>query len=235
MDKLGQGRTSKVYLGRDIKNHKNLVAVKLIRNEVLSKDETALKSLKQEIQILHGLNHPNINTFIDYGSDGKIMKPSGRVISNLIYIILEYVPGGIFYDLCQAAGGLGEQGGRYFMDQLLDAVNYMHTKGVVHRDLKLENILVGDNLKLVVADFGYATYKKINKLQSYCGTKVYVAPEIIEQKPYDGRKSDIFSLGVILYVIVLFKFPFSKAEKDEYFYKLIFDDKLDEFWNLTGA
>jgi serine/threonine protein kinase len=63
---------------------------------------------------LHGLKHANINRFIDYGSDGEIVKPSGRKIPNLIYIILDYVPGGIFYDLCQAAGGVGEQGGRFF-------------------------------------------------------------------------------------------------------------------------
>lgn len=104
------------------------------------------------------------------------------------------------------------------MKQLLEAVGYMHRKKVVHRDLKPENILVGDNLNLVVADFGYATYKKIDRLQEYCGTKVYMAPEIQEQKTYDGRKSDIFSLGVILFVVVLCKFPFSKAQKDEYYY-----------------
>jgi len=66
------------------------------------------------------------------------------------------------------------------MKQLLDAISYMHKKKVVHRDLKPENILIGDNLNLVVADFGYATYKKIDNLQEYCGTKVYMAPEIQE-------------------------------------------------------
>merc|ERR1719321_1316238 len=62
-----------------------------------------------------------------------------------------------------------------------------------------------------------------------------MAPEITEQKPYDGRKSDIFSLGVILFVIVLCKFPFSKAEKDEYYYKLILDGNFEEYWNLTSG
>lgn len=102
-------------MGRDIDNPKKLVALKLIRNEILNEEEQALKSLKQEIQILHGLKHENINGFINYGSDGEIIKPSGRLIKNLIYIILDYAPGGLFYDLCQAASGVGEQGGRYLM------------------------------------------------------------------------------------------------------------------------
>jgi serine/threonine protein kinase len=135
--------------------------------------------------------------------------------------------------LCQAAEGVGELGGRYFMSQLLEGVSYMHRKGIVHRDLKPENILVGDDLDLYIADFGYATYKNINNLKEYCGTKVYMAPEIAEEKPYDGRKADIFSLGVILFVIVLCKFPFSMAKKGEYYYQLIMDGKFEEYWNLT--
>lgn len=109
----------------------------------------------------------------------------------------------------------------------------MHSKGIVHRDLKPENILVGDNLDLYIADFGYATYKNIKNLKEYCGTKVYMAPEITEQKAYDGKKADIFSLGVILFVIVLCKFPFSQAKKGEYYYQLIIDEKYEEYWNLT--
>lgn len=81
-----------------------------------------------------------------YGSDGKVVKPSGRNIINLVYIILEFVPHGLFFDLCNDAGGMGEEGGRFFMNQLVNVIEYMHAKGVAHRDLKLENILVGDDL-----------------------------------------------------------------------------------------
>ena len=65
---------------------------------------------------MRGLDHKNINKIIGYGSDGKIIKPSGREITNLVYIILEYVPGGLFFDLCQAGGGMGEEAGRYFFE-----------------------------------------------------------------------------------------------------------------------
>ena len=73
---------------------------------------------------------------------------------------------------------------------------------MVHRDLKLENILVDENMNLKVADFGFATFKHVNKLQSYRGTMTYMAPEIKEGKTYDGRQIDIFSTGVILFIIV---------------------------------
>ena len=92
------------------------------------------------------------------------MKPSGRKIENLVYILLEYVAGGLLFDLCQTMGGMGEEYGRFFLGQMMEVVSYMQGKGVVHRDLKLENILVDDMMNLKVADFGFATYKKINKL-----------------------------------------------------------------------
>ena len=76
---------------------------------------------------------------------------------------------------------------------MLDMLEYMHGKNVVHRDLKLENILVDEKMNLKVADFGFATFKKINQLKSYRGTMTYMAPEIKEGKAYDGRQADLFS------------------------------------------
>ena len=81
---------------------------------------------------------------LGYGDSGEVVKPSRRHINNLVYIMMEYVPCGIFFDLCQTMGKMGENAGRFFFTQLLDAVEYMHNKRVVHRDLKLENVLVDD-------------------------------------------------------------------------------------------
>jgi len=164
-----------------------------------------------------------------------VLKPSGREIKNLVYIILEYVSGGLLFDLCQTVGGMGEDAGRFFLSQMIDVLSYMQGKGVVHRDLKLENILVDDQMNLKVADFGFATYKKINKLSSYRGTMTYMAPEIKEGKTYDGKQIDIFSTGVILFIIVQGIFPFKEAKKDEFFYNLICNNKLDYYWKKVGG
>ena len=179
---LGEGNTSKVYLVRSIADPKKTFALKLLREHFLNRDKDSIKSVEQEIMILKGLTHPNIVNIISYGSDGYVKKPSGREIKNLVYIMLEYVDGGLLFDVIQTCGGMGEDGGRFILSQMLDVLSYMQGKGVVHRDLKLENILVDDNMNLKVADFGFATQKKIHRLKSYRGTMTYMAPEIKEGK-----------------------------------------------------
>jgi len=116
----------------------------------------------------------------DYGTTGFITKPNGKKITKIVYIIIEYVENGLLFELCQSAGSMGEVAGRYFMEQLKDVLVLLDEKGVAHRDLKLEKIMVGEKLQLKTADFGFASYKNISRLNSYRGTKTYMAPEIKE-------------------------------------------------------
>lgn len=95
--------------------------------------------------------------------------------------------------------------------------------------------MVDDKLNLKVADFGFATFKKIHQLKSYKGTKTYMAPEIKEQKTYDGMQIDIFSTGVILFIIVQGIFPFQEAKKDEYYYSYLVKGDYDGYWKKTGG
>jgi len=136
--------------------------------------------------VLRELDHKNIIRLNGYGSDGKIVKPSGEVIGDLVYLVVEYVNGMLLFDKCQQMGGFGEDVACGLMQQLIDVLIYLNNKSIVHRDLKLENILVTNELHLKVADFGYATKQDVNCLRSYTGSTMYMAPEIEEGKQYDG-------------------------------------------------
>ena len=123
-------------------------------------------------------------------------------------MLLEYVPHN-FYDVCETSGAMGEDVARFLMRQIVDAVKYLHNeKKAVHRDLKLENILLDDELNVKIADFGLGEYRNICSLTEHHGTKTYMAPEIKLGKRYDGRQVDIFSLGVIMFITALGCFPF---------------------------
>lgn len=102
------------------------------------------------------LHHEKIIKLHESGVNGKIKAPSGRTISDVVYLVLEYVPQGILFDVCQNLGGMGEDVGRFFLAQILDYMKYMQKREVVHRDLKLENILIDDKMNIKVADFGFA-------------------------------------------------------------------------------
>jgi len=124
LKELGHGKTAKVYMCREIGNKKNLVALKLIKQEFLKSDE-AVECIEREIQIHKGLKHKNITKLIGYGTEGSIVKPSGRKIDNLVYIMMEYVSGGDFYETVNKLAGMGEESGRYFMNQLVDMLSYL--------------------------------------------------------------------------------------------------------------
>lgn len=106
----------------------------------------------------------------------------------------------------------------------------MNKMKVSHRDLKLENILVERDLSLKIADFGYASFQKVDLLSSYRGTFTYMAPEIKEGKTYNGLKVDLFSAGVILFILIRGIFPFKEARKEEFFYNMIIQGRYQEYW-----
>lgn len=157
MSTLGEGNTSKVYLAQTLEEPKSYVAIKILRDEFL-KSEDSKQAVINEVVILQALKHPNIVKIIEFGDNGHVQKPSGRELKNLVYIVLEYIQGGLLFDICQLVGGLGEDGGRFFFKQMLNSLEYMASMKVSHRDLKLENILVDCDLTLKIADFGYAAF-----------------------------------------------------------------------------
>ena len=148
--------------------------------------------------------------FHSSGENGKLIKSNGKVYENLIYIIMDYVPEGMLYDVVENFQGVGEIVANYFFKQLVDGLEYLLKNQVAHLDLKLENILVDSNMDIKITDFGFSSVGP-SYVDAYGGTKAYMAPEILERKSYNGFKADIFSFGVLLFITTIGTFPFVEA------------------------
>ncbi|KAF8400635.1 hypothetical protein HHK36_013934 [Tetracentron sinense] len=131
-----------------------------------------------------------------------------------IYIILEFVTGGELFDKIVHHGRLRENESRQYFQQLIDAVDYCHSKGVYHRDLKPENILLDSQGNLKISDFGLGALPQqgVRLLHTTCGTPNYVAPEVLSHQGYDGSAADVWSCGVILYVLMAGYLPFDETD-----------------------
>ena len=164
-ERLGEGHTSKVF---KVKNYKTneYAALKVIKDEYLRRPD-AMELLQTEIDVMWGLKSlSGTAKLIDYGTDGTVTKRNGGRAGGMTYILMEYVEGGLLYDLAGKIGPVGEEAGRFFMKQMLDAVEPMHELGAVHRDIKLENIMFDKDLNLKLVDFGFSTYNNIEYLST---------------------------------------------------------------------
>ncbi|VVB17604.1 unnamed protein product [Arabis nemorensis] len=195
---LGHGSFAKVYLARNINSGEN-VAIKVIDKEKIVKSGLA-GHIKREISILRRVRHPYIVHLLE------VMATKTK-----IYIVMEYVRGGELYNMV-AQGRLREGTARRYFQQLISSVAFCHSRGVYHRDLKLENLLLDDQGNLKVSDFGLSVVSEQLRqdgiCQTFCGTPAYLAPEVLTRRGYDAAKADIWSCGVILFVLMAGYLPF---------------------------
>jgi serine/threonine-protein kinase Chk1 len=132
-----------------------MYAVKILNKGNYNLDSNSLKLLENEVQTMSQLSHGNIINLIEYNLDGIVEKSSGK-LEPVIYIVLELATGGTLFDYISTNGMFNDAISRFYFQQLLNGLEYVHSKGVTHRDLKLENILLDQFLNLKIADFGFA-------------------------------------------------------------------------------
>ncbi|KAG5405877.1 hypothetical protein IGI04_011996 [Brassica rapa subsp. trilocularis] len=156
-----------------------------------------------------------------------------------IYMVMECVMGGELFDRIVSKGKLSETEGRKMFQQLIDGISYCHSKGVFHRDLKLENVLLDTNGHIKITDFGLSAlpqhFRDDGLLHTTCGSPNYVAPEVLANRGYDGAASDIWSCGVILYVILTGCLPFDDRNLAVLYQKICKGDPPIPRWLSTGA
>ncbi|KAK6785980.1 hypothetical protein RDI58_014505 [Solanum bulbocastanum] len=207
---LGQGTFAKVYYARNIKTGQS-VAIKVIDKEKVLR-VGLMNQIKREISVMKLVRHPNIVHLYE------VMATKTK-----IYFIMECCKGGELFNKV-VKGRLKEDAARKYFQQLINAVDFCHSRGVYHRDLKPENLLLDDNENLKISDFGLSALVESKHqdglLHTTCGTPAYVAPEVINRRGYDGTKADIWSCGVVLYVLLAGYLPFQDSNLMEMYRKI---------------
>ncbi|EES15653.1 hypothetical protein BDA96_08G035400 [Sorghum bicolor] len=208
---LGKGTFGKVHYGRNLESNQS-VAIKMMDKDKVLKVGLS-EQIKREIRTMRLVEHKNI-----------VHLHEVMATRNKIYIVMEYVKGGELFDKIDKSGKLTEAAAHKYFQQLISAVDHCHSRGVYHRDLKPENLLLDENENLKVSDFGLSALSESKRqdglLHTTCGTPAYVAPEVISKIGYDGAKSDIWSCGVVLFVLAAGYLPFQGPNLMEMYRKI---------------
>ena len=192
---LGRGAFGKVYLA-ELKKTGEIFAIKSIRKDILI-DLEQIQNTLNEKQILFECDHPNL-----VGME-FIFQNEYR-----IYFVMPFIRGGELYKIYQAKKRFNEKIVKFYAAQIVLAIGYLHSKNIIHRDLKLENILVDSNGYLKIIDYGLAKILKNNEeATSFCGTPEYISPELVEKKAYD-KNVDWWAVGVLIYEMLIGVTPF---------------------------
>ncbi|KAL0483231.1 hypothetical protein AKO1_011549 [Acrasis kona] len=205
---LGKGNFSKVKRSVNVETGE-INAIKIVN--ISSVENNGLeKQVKREISVLKTIKHANIVQMIE------VLKSP-----NHIYIVMELVLGGELFDKIVSAKKFDEKTARRYFQQLIDGIAYCHTNKIAHRDLKPENLLLDDKDNLKISDFGLSGIMQTNTimLSTICGTPHYVAPEVLTGS-YNGMIADIWSCGIILFVMISGCHPFDGDTVQELFKRI---------------
>ncbi|KAF7760274.1 hypothetical protein Agabi119p4_10950 [Agaricus bisporus var. burnettii] len=209
---IGEGTYGKVRMGTH-RLTSTRVAIKQIPKAMSA-------TLTREIHHHRQLHHPHVAQMFEV-----------IATESSIWIVTELCCGGELFDYLLEKGRLTEDETRILFGQLCLAVAYLHESGIVHRDLKLENVLLDEHCRVKLGDFGFAReYDRNNFMQTFCGTTGYASPEMLEGKKYQGPEVDVWSLGIILYCLLTGTLPFDDDDEAVMRAKVIQGDYEDPLW-----
>ncbi|KAK1788301.1 hypothetical protein P4O66_016744 [Electrophorus voltai] len=199
---LGEGAYGEVRLLVN-KKTEEAVAVKVVDT---SSAKDCIENVKKEVCVHKMLSHPNIVRFFGHRSEGPIQ-----------YIFLEYCSGGELFDRIEPDVGMPEKEAHRFFQQLVAGVEYLHSIGITHRDVKPENILLDDKDNLKISDFGMATMfrhrGRERKLSRLCGTLPYVAPELLSRSEFHAQPADVWACGIVLTAMLAGELPWDQPSE----------------------
>lgn len=187
VDVIGSGSFAIIVEAKDLKTGKS-VACKFCYRRFLN-DLGILQRFENELRIQEKVSHPNIAPILEV-----------LYLKDVIITVMEYYRWGDLLDMITSMR-ISEADSIQIAKQLIGALAYMHERGIVHRDIKPENIVLNAFMNPLIIDFGLSTDLNTDSLQTYCGTCFYLPPEIIKGDAYDGKKADIWSLGITIFVV----------------------------------
>ena len=205
---IGQGAFGKVNIGLNVLSGRIVAVKSFIKDEL--KNSQNMSKILYETNLMRKLNHPNITKILETFEDDKY-----------ILIIMEYINGGNLFSFVKKRRKLSEKISKFLFRQIILGIQHIHSKKIVHRDIKLENILIDLNNKIKICDFGIGIMLESEDelIHDQCGTPMYMAPEIIlnsKKGGYKGFPVDIWSAGIALYIMLSGTLPFSyKNNKDK--------------------
>uniref|UniRef100_A0A1D1Z9P0 non-specific serine/threonine protein kinase n=1 Tax=Anthurium amnicola TaxID=1678845 RepID=A0A1D1Z9P0_9ARAE len=219
---IGEGTFAKVKVAVNTDTGQN-VAIKILDKKMVLENKL-MQQVKREISAMKLLHHPNIVRIYEV-----------IATKTKIYIVMEYVSGGQLSDKMSYLRMLSEKEARKFFQQLIDAVDYCHSRGIYHRDLKPENLLIDSKGNLKVSDFGLSALRKPgDMLSTACGSPSYVAPEVIIHKKYEGAAADVWSCGVVLFELLAGFLPFEDRNTTNLYRKISRAQYTCPEWFTTG-
>lgn len=226
---LGEGGFSVVKLGVH-ETTKEKVALKILKNKH-KLDENTKKQVMREVHAMSKINHENVLRMKKVVWDATYTKKSGKKLP-VILIVLELATGGELFEFLSFTGLFEETLARTYMKQFLSGLHHCHTSGIAHRDLKPENLLLDADFRLKIADFGFSNIITETQKVMYteCGTPGYMPPEMFSHKGYDGRVGDVWSAGVILFIMLAGFPPFQRPATSDWWFNKLANGKQHLFW-----